>query len=140
VNLTYQDGRACFDGTIAATGWGAVYNFAFAGGGIPSDGDVWNATNVGVTGFELTTTGASLPPSFGLVFSVNNGAGFRDYCHGIGTGVVSVPFSDAVREDCANTPDTGNLSDLTQLEFLRLSFPITGSSYPVDFCLQLRAL
>jgi hypothetical protein len=137
---SYTDGDICFNGTISATGWGATYNYALAGGGEPDDGDAWDATAAGVTGFELTTTGNSLPASFEVTYSVNrDDVGYTDYCQDIGTGPALVPFTGAARENCSGS-NTGALTDLTELEFLRLSFPVTGIAYAVDFCLRIRAL
>jgi hypothetical protein len=141
VSQSYEGGGVCFEGTIAGSGWGATYNFALAGAGTATDGDVWNAAAAGVTGFELTTSGDDLPPSFEVTYAINNGGtGYTDYCQDIGTGTALVPFSGALRENCSGA-NTGTLTDLTQLEFLRISFPVTsGNAYPVDFCLHIRAL
>ena len=141
VSQSYSSGDVCFDGTISASGWGATYNFALASGGSATDGDVWDAADAGVTGFELTTSGAALPPSFEVTYAINrDDAGYTDYCQDIGTGAALVPFAGALRENCSGSSSTGALTDVTELEFLRLSFPVTGSAYSVDFCLHLRAL
>ena len=139
VSLTYEDGKACFEGTIAATGWGAVYSHVFRNLGAANDSLVWDATEYGVTGFELTTSGDELPPSFKVTYAINvDNTGLRDYCQTIGTGAALVPFAGAARENCSGS-DTGALTDVTELEALRLSFPVT-SGYDVDFCLQIRAV
>lgn len=140
VSLDYEDGKACFEGTIAGTGWGAVYSHVFRNLGAANDSLVWDATAYGVTGFELTTSGDALPPSFTVTYAINiDNTSLRDYCQSIGTGTALVPFGSATRENCSGS-DTGTLTDLTELEALRLSFPVTtGSAYAVDFCLQIRA-
>jgi hypothetical protein len=138
VSLDYENGEVCFDGTIAATGWGAVYSHVFRNLGAANDSLVWDATAYGVTGFELTTSGDDLPPSFTVTYAVNvDNSSLRDYCQSIGTGAALVPFAGATRDNCGN--GTGALTDTTELEALRLSFPVTGAAYEVEFCLRIRA-
>jgi hypothetical protein len=140
VTLSYENGDACFSGTIAATGWGAVYSHVFANLGAANDSLSWDATEYGVTGFELTTTGDALPPSFKVTYAINiDNTRLEDYCQTIGTGPALVPFAGATRDSCGGG-DTGALTDTTELEALRLSFPVGTNAYSVDFCLRIRAL
>lgn len=137
VSLSYEDGDVCFNGTVGPSGW-ATYSYVFADNGTANDGVAWDATEYGVTGFELTTSGDALPPSLKVTYAINiDNVSLRDYCQNIGTGPALVPFAGATRETCGG--GTGALTDVTELEALRLSFPVNGAAYPVDFCLRIRA-
>lgn len=125
VDLSYSDGQACFTGTIDSEGWGAVYNLTFA------NTSPWNAEAQQVTGFEVTTSGAELPPSLQIKYSSTSG----DFCTTITPGTaVEVPFDGA--QPCSGSATVPDASGLT---FLRVIFPVP-SSYAIDFCLGLRAL
>ena len=128
-SVSYQNGDPCFVGTIAASGWGAVYNFGFATGS-----NKWNATTNGVTGFNFVSRGTTPPSSLKVIYKDPSG---DDFCRVIVSGDVSVPFSDA--PNCTN--GTSDTVEATQMDELILAFtPRGGQSYSVNFCLQISAL
>lgn len=129
LELSYRSGQACLEGTIAASGWGAVYNFTFA------DTASWNAAALGVTGFELRVVGP-LPPAE-LEFIYTDGRG--DFCRRIAPVATTVVPFDATHPDCATSP-AQEVPDANALSFIRLHMPVASSARNVDFCLQLRAV
>jgi len=137
ISISYEDGDVCFSGTVGSSGW-ATYSYVFIGDGDADDGVAWDATEFGVTGFELTTTGDALPTSLLVTYAASVDDNLRDYCQTIGTGTALVPFAGAARDNCSGS-NTGALTDTTALEALRLSFPVPGTAYAVDFCLHIRA-
>jgi hypothetical protein len=135
VDQSYVDGQVCFEGTVAGTGWGAVYNFSF----IERDGQglSWNADEQGVGGFELEFSGAQRPSRLEIKYSDIE----RDACRVLSPVVsVQVPF-ESTHPNCATNPTSTGVPDVTRLEALRLVFPVFASApYEVDFCLRIRAL
>jgi hypothetical protein len=131
LELSYDNGDPCFTGTIASTPWGAVYELTFAG---DDDGEtVWNASGAGVTGFEFAYRGGDQPSSLKVIYKDPSGV---DNCHFIDAGTTSVPFS-AAHPGCGSS---GGTVDSSRLMEMILAFPVTGSAYDVDFCVQIRAL
>lgn len=127
--LSYDGGDPCFTGTIASTGWGAVYELTFEG----EDDDEWNASGAGVTGFEFAYRGDDPPSSLKVIYKDPSGV---DNCHFIEPGTTSVPFSVA-HPGCGSSGSTVDSARLTEII---LAFPIQSQAYGVDFCVQLRAL
>jgi hypothetical protein len=128
--LSYQNGDPCFAGTVGSGGWGAIYDLNFA------NNSGWDATSVNVTGFNLSFRGATQPASLKLIYK---DASAVDFCHMITPGDIAVPFS-AAHPSCSNSA-TSPTANLTQLHDLLLAFlPVSGQSYNVDFCVELRAL
>jgi hypothetical protein len=131
VALSYKDGDPCFTGTIAATGWGALYNLYFT-----ADSSLWDATSHGVTGFRFTSTGNNQVPVMNVYYKAPDGV---DYCRTIAPGDNAVPFADA-HPQCS-TLATGPIVDTANMEEVELAFlPGDGSPYSVDFCMQITAL
>lgn len=127
--LSHDNGDPCFTGTIASTGWGAVYELTFDG----EDDDEWNASGAGVTGFEFAYRGEAPPSSLKVIYKDPSGV---DNCHFIEPGTTSVPFSVA-HPGCGASGATVNSTRLTEMI---LAFPVKSQPYGVDFCVQLRAL
>jgi hypothetical protein len=131
----YSNGRVCFEGTVAGTGWGAVYNFSF----IASDGNglTWDAETQSVSGFELELSGEQLPPKLEIKYTDSDG----DFCRVLSPVVsVQVPF-DSTHPGCFTPPTSSVVPDVSELEALRLVFPVRPqSAYDVDFCVRIRAL
>lgn len=124
IGLSFLDGDVCFDGNVVNDGWGAVYSMEFAGG---AD---WNAEDFDVDGFAFDMTGSTLPPSLQVKYVAGS-----DFCGDIAVGgSPELRFSDA-HPNCATTGSTPNVA---LLRFMRVVFP--AGNYPVDFCLQFRAL
>ena len=129
LGTSYSDGEVCFTGSIANSGWGAVYNLTL------DDTDPWNAVAAGVGGFELQATGASLPPQMQLKYT-DDSAG--DFCSVITPAAsVEVPFSNA-HPGCSTS--SSSVTDAIDLTYIRLVFPPAASAYAVDFCLGIRAI
>ena len=129
--LSYQDGDACFTGTITTPGWGAVYNLTFA-----PDGDRWNATSNGVTGFEFTFSGNTPPASLKVIYKDSRPI---DFCRFIAPGTVALPFTDA--HPSCSTAASSDIVDATDMVELILAFvPGSNPPYSVDFCLKITAL
>jgi len=129
--LSFQNGDACFVGTVAevGNGWGAVYDFAFANSG------TWNATANGVSGFEFKFSGSTPPASLKIIYKDSGGT---DFCRNVAPGTVALPFADA-HPSCA-TSGSG-VVDPTDMEEIILAFlPGANAPYPVNFCLQITAL
>jgi hypothetical protein len=129
VDLSYQNGKACFQGTIEPVGWGAVYNFTFA------DELDWDATDFDVEGFRLDFTGPSLPPSIEVVYSDAE----NDFCQLITPLSTASILFENTRTNCTDSPGSGT-PDLDSLQFLRLPFSASTTTYEVDFCLGLTAI
>lgn len=131
LTLSYEDGDPCFSGTIAAApDWGATFELELA----PGSG-AWNATAAGVTGFEFAYRGSPQPPSVRVIYKQTGSS--TDFCRTITPGTTEVPFS-AGHPGCTSS---GGVVNATQLDELILAIlPQTGSSYAVDFCVQIRAL
>lgn len=128
VAMTYEDGKACFDGTIATSGWGAVYNFAFNA----NENDPWNAASRGVGGFELLISGSLPPPRIDFKYTDDDG----DCCRTIApVTTVELPFT-STHPGCVAT---GRTPDPTQLKVIRLAMTPRQAAYDIDFCVQLRA-
>jgi hypothetical protein len=131
VTLSYENGGVCFAGTIVAEddSWGAVYNLTLA------DGANWNAETLGVGGFQLEASGASLPPRAEVIYTSSG----SDYCRAITpAAAVSVPF-DTTHPGC----DTGTglpVPNAAAVSFLRLHLPTAADDYALDFCLRVRAV
>jgi hypothetical protein len=132
VVLSFQNGDACFDGSVVddTDAWGAVYNMQLA-----PDDNSWNAAARAVNGFALEMSGTSLPPSLQVKYH----DGSTDFCTTIATGgTVEVPFSET-HPGCSTS--STSVPNSTTLNMLRVVFPVPADgSYPVDFCLQIRAL
>jgi hypothetical protein len=132
LSLSYDNGDPCFTGTIAASGWGAVYDLTFAN----PDNATWNATSHGVTGFDFVSRGARPPASYKVLYKDPSGV---DFCRVIAPGDVEVPFSEA-HEDCSSNVSSP-IVDRTRMVAIILAFvPKNRQAYPVDFCLQISAL
>lgn len=129
--LSFQDGDPCFSGTIAASGWGAVYDLTFTEG----NGSTWNATSHGVTGFNFLSRGASPPASFKVIYK---GTGATDFCRVVSSGNASVLFSEAHPSCSSNASD--RIVDTTELVELILAFTPSSQAYALNFCLQMTAL
>lgn len=131
VALSYQNGQVCFDGTITANEWGAVYNFLFA----PGDGESsWNAAAEGVGGFELGISGPLPPPRIDFKYTVQ---GLGDWCRVIDpVTTLEIPFA-STHPGCQAT---GSAPDPTKLTHIRLVMHPAPSAYDIDFCVQLRAI
>lgn len=130
LSLDYDQGDPCFTGTIAATGWGATFEMELA----PGSGS-WNANTAGVSGFEFTFRGTQRPPSVRVIYKMVGDS--DDYCRTVTPTTNEVPFT-AGHPNCSLS---GDVINTTQLDELILAFtPSGGSSYPVDFCVQIRAL
>ena len=130
LELSYDSGDPCFTGTIASTGWGAVYELTFAG---DDNGDgVWNASSAGVTGFEFAYRGSGQPSSLRVYYKDPSGV---DNCYVIGPGSTSVPFSIA-HPGCTASGET---VDTARMDEVILAFPVRSDPYDVDFCVQIRA-
>lgn len=128
---SYTDGNPCFTGTIAsAPDWGATFEMELA----PGTGS-WNASAEGVTGFEFTFLGGPLPPSMRIIYKQVGSS--TDYCRTITPGTNEVPFS-AAHPSCTSTGTVVNAAQLDELILAIL--PQSGSSYSVNFCVQIRAL
>ncbi len=131
VAVSYEDGNVCFSGSILddSGSWGAVYSLTLANGAF------WNAEALGVGGFQLEATGASLPPRVEVIYTTGDG----DFCRVITpAAAVAVPF-DTTHRDC----DTGAglaVPDPSQVSYLRLHVPIASDEYALDFCLRIRAI
>jgi hypothetical protein len=131
LSLSYQNGDPCFTGTIASTGWGAVYIMQFA------SGSNWNATAAGVTGFAFASRGATPPSSLNVYYKGNGDS--TDYCRSIAPGETAVPFADAhPKPNCS--ANSGSTVDTTEMEELILAFLPRSPAYSVNFCLQISAL
>jgi hypothetical protein len=129
VTLSYQDGKACLEGTIEPGGWGAVYNFTFA------DEQDWDATDFDVEGFRLDLTGSNLPPSIEVIYTDAD----DDFCQLITPlATASIPFANS-HPNCTGSPGSGT-PDLTSLRYLRLLFPASTTAYAIDFCAGLIAI
>lgn len=130
LELSYDSGDPCFTGTIASTGWGAVYELTFAG---DDNGDgVWNASSAGVTGFEFAYRGSGQPSSLRVYYKDPSGV---DNCYVIGPGSTSVPFSIA-HPGCTTSGET---VDTARMDEVILAFPVRSDPYDADFCVQIRA-
>jgi hypothetical protein len=128
VSRRYEGGSVCIQGTIQPVGWGAVYNLTLA------DGAMWDGASRGVGGFRLAASGAALPPKLEVVYTTTS-----DFCSIVTpTADTRIPFSSA-HPDCADHPGPG-VPNASSLEFLRVHIPIATTAYPVDFCLQIRAI
>jgi hypothetical protein len=131
LSVSYDNGDVCFTGTVATSGWGAVYEVTFAG---DDDGNsVWNASETHVTGFEFAQRGSEQPDSLRVIYKDPSGV---DNCDVIGPGTSSVPFS-AAHPGCN---DSGNTVDTTRLVEMILAFVPRSQPYDLDFCVQIRAL
>jgi hypothetical protein len=126
--LSHDGGDPCFSGTIASTGWGAVYELTFA-----AEPSVWNASGAGVTGFEFAYRGTEQPSSVRVLYKDPSGV---DNCRVIGPGTTSVPFS--VAHPGCNA--SGTTVDSARLVEMILAFTPKTQPYDVDFCMQIRAL
>ena len=131
LELSHDSGDPCFSGTIASTGWGAVYELTFAGD--DNDDGVWNASGAGVTGFEFAYRGSDQPSSLNVYYKDPSGV---DNCYVIGPGTTSVPFS-AAHPGCNSSGET---VDTARLDEVILAFVGRSTPYVVDFCVQIRAL
>jgi hypothetical protein len=128
VTLSYQDGQACFEGTIEPVGWGAVFNLTFA------NEQAWDATDFDVEGFRLDFTGPSLPPSFQVIYTEDS-----DFCQLITPPAsASLLFADS-HPNCTGSAGS-TAPDPGALRYLRLPFPVRTTAYDVDFCLRLVAI
>jgi hypothetical protein len=128
VTRSYTGGAVCFQGTLQPAGWGAVYNLTFANEAL------WDATSHGIGGFQLSATGAALPPKLEVIYSAPT-----DFCSLVTPGPdVRIPFSSA-HPNCSTTPGSG-VPDPTRLEFLRLHIPSSTTVYSINFCLHIRAI
>ena len=131
VSLSYVDGNPCFTGTIATTGWGALYNLYFT-----ADSSLWDATSDGVTGFRFLSSGVLQVPVINVYYKAPDGV---DYCRTIAPGDVAVPFADA--HPACSTNASSPIVDTTNMEEVELAIlPGDGSPYSVDFCMQITAL
>lgn len=130
VDMTYANGKVCFDGTIATSGWGAVYNFAFN----TNEYDPWNASSRGVGGFELGISGSLPPPRIDFKYTIDDQG---DWCRSISpVTTVEIPFA-STHPGCQ---PTGSVPDATKLTLIRLAMEPRQAAYELDFCVQLRAL
>ncbi len=130
LTLSYEDGDPCFTGSIPSSGWGATFELDFAPTGS------WDAEAEGVTGFEVAYRGSQQPPSVRVIYKQTGSS--TDFCRVISPGTTEVPFSVA-HPSCSTSSST--VVDATRLDTLILALvPSGGSSYPVDFCIKLRAL
>ncbi len=129
--LSYDNGDPCFTGTVASTGWGAVYELTFAGD--DDGGSVWNASATSVAGFEFAYRGSEQPSSLRVLYKDPSGV---DNCDVIGPGTTQVPFT-AAHPGCSAT---GNTVDTARLVEMILAFVPRSTAYDVDFCMQIRAL
>lgn len=130
LSIGYQNGNPCFTGTIAGSGWGATFEMDLA----PGSGS-WNANTPGVTGFAFTFLGDELPPTMRVIYKQTGSS--TDFCRTITPGNNEVPFS-AGHPSCSAT---GSVVNTTLLNELILAIvPSGGSSYPVSFCVEIRAL
>jgi hypothetical protein len=129
LSLSYQNGDPCFSGTVASTGWGAVYIFEFANSG------TWNASAAGVTGFSFASRGANPPASLNVYYKDPDG---EDYCRTIAPGETAVPFANT-HPDCSTNAASATV-DPTQMDELILAFLPRSPAYAVNFCLQITAL
>jgi hypothetical protein len=133
VDVSYENGKVCFDGTITSNKWGAVYNFTFA----PGDGEnSWNAETHGVGGFELGVSGPVLPPKIEFKYT---DSGSDDCCRVIQpVSTVEIPF-ESTHPGCDTTTSTAT-PDTARLTHIRLAMPPAQAAYEIDFCVQLRAI
>jgi hypothetical protein len=129
--VSYENGDPCFSGTIATTGWGAVYNLWFN-----PDRSLWDATSHGVTGFSFKSSGTSQVAALNVYYKDPDGI---DYCRTIAPGEVAVPFADA--HPTCSTIASRPIVDTANLQQLILAFlPGDGAPYSVHFCMQITAL
>jgi hypothetical protein len=128
ITRSYEGGSICMVGTIQPVGWGAVYNLTFA------DEAGWDAASRGVGGFRLAASGAALPPAIKVVYTASS-----DFCRVVTPSAdTRIPFSSA-HPNCTGTPGAG-VPNASSLEYLRLALLPGTTAYPVDFCLQIRAI
>jgi hypothetical protein len=128
IDVSYREGKVCFEGSVANSGWGAVYSLTFA------NRNAWDANELGLTGFEFDVSGAALPAEVEFIYT---SAG-SDYCRVIApAGTLSIPFT-STHPGCSTNP-AASVPNTTTLTYLRWHFPVESAAYVVDFCLGIRA-
>jgi hypothetical protein len=129
VNLSYEDDRVCFSGTVVNEGWGATYNFTL------NDEEPWGSEALDVGGFQLDAEGLDLPPQMRVIYT---DADDGDYCRVVTPGAaVQVPFASA-HPGCSTS--SSSVPDPDDLTYIRLAILPAASDYAVDFCLEIRAI